>query len=274
MVNDISTLDFAAFDTETTGLYPASEALVEIGAVRFNLLTGATEHFQTLVNPGKPIPPQATYVHGITDEMVFEAPSAREALPHFFQFIEGAIPVAHNAGFDLGFLSLHGLRNGVSLPTMPVLDTLMFSRRVLTHLPSHKLETLVREINVPENTFHRALADARSCMEVFRHLVGKSCGVNASWDELRDRHGRLFAFEDGSKTLTDADLDDRFGLLVKALEGRRSVWIQYEGSYGPREVTPHLLYARAGNQYLEATCHLDGMKKSFRLDRIRKVMQP
>ncbi|NUM89447.1 MAG: 3'-5' exonuclease, partial [Bdellovibrionales bacterium] len=198
MVNDISTLDFVAFDTETTGLYPASEALVEIGAVRFNLLTGATEHFQTFVNPGKPIPLQATRVHGITDEMVFEAPSAREALPAFFQFLEGAVPVAHNAGFDLGFLSLHGLRNGVALPSVPVLDTLMFSRRVLSHLPSHKLEVLVRELAVPGNTFHRALADARSCMEVFRHVVGKSCGVNASWEDLRERHGRTLVFEDGS----------------------------------------------------------------------------
>ncbi len=274
MVNDISTLDFVAFDTETTGLYPASEALVEIGAVRFNLISGAMENFQTLVNPGKPIPPQATWIHGITDEMVFEAPAAKAALPAFFLFIEGAVPVAHNARFDLGFLSLHGMRHGISLPTTPVLDTLMFSRRVLTHLGSHKLEVLVKEIGIAENTFHRALADARSCMDVFRHLVSKSCGINASWKDMASHHGRLHSFEDGSKTLSDRDLDDRFGLLVKALEGKRSIWIQYEGSYGPREVTPHLLYARAGNQYLEATCHLDGMKKSFRLDRIQKVMQP
>jgi DNA polymerase-3 subunit epsilon len=81
---DISQLDFVAFDTETTGLYPASEALVEIAAVRFNLVYGVLEYFQTLVNPGKPIPLQATRVHGITDEMVFTAPPTSAVLPQFF----------------------------------------------------------------------------------------------------------------------------------------------------------------------------------------------
>ena len=273
MTSDISSLEFVAFDTETTGLSPHAERLVEVAAVRFDLVTGAKEYFQTLVNPGKPIPWEASRIHGITDEMVFDAPPAEKILPIFFQFIDGAIPVAHNAGFDIGFLSLHGIRSGVNLPDMPVLDSCGFSRRICKELSSHRLEALVKEHNIGESTFHRALADAKSCMELFRILVGKSCGINASWDELVAAHGRVLSFLDSSKPIEKSPskaLDELFA----ALEGKRSVWIQYEGSYGPREVTPVLIYAKGAQQYMEATCHLDGMKKSFRLDRIKKIVKP
>lgn len=270
MTNDISTLEFVAFDTETTGLSPHSEGLVEIAAVRFDLLHGAKEYFQTLVNPGKSIPWQATRVHGITDEMVFEAPSIEKVLPSFFQFLEGAVPVAHNAPFDLGFVSLYSLRSGLQPPEVPVLDSCMFSRRVMPHLASHKLEFLVQQLGIGETTFHRALADARSCMEVFRIAIRESCGVNATWDSLIARHGKVHSFADSSRPVT-APKKANLEPLFQALQEKRSVWIQYEGGYSAREVTPLLLYAKGQQQYMEATCHLDGMKKSFRLDRVKKV---
>lgn len=273
MTNDISTLDFAAFDTETTGLRPHSEFLVEIAAVRFNLESGAKEYFQTLVNPGVPIPWQATNVHGITDAMVLSAPPLAAVLPSFYQFIEGAIPVAHNAPFDLGFLSLHSLRLGITPPQVPVLDSCMFSRRVFTDQPSHKLQSLVEAFGISEGTFHRAQADAKSCMEVFRKAVAASCGNKAGWDELLARHGRALIFGDASRPLQPGQDREsvRLAPLFQALEAKKPVWILYEGGYGAREVTPLLLYAKGAQRYMEATCHLDGIRKSFRLDRIQKV---
>lgn len=272
MTQDISTLDFVAFDTETTGLSPHSEGLVEVAAVRFDLFTGAKEYFQTLVNPGKPIPWAASRIHGITDEMVFDAPSIDKILPSFFQFLNGAVPVAHNAPFDIGFLSLHSVRSGIEAPDIPVLDSCMFSRRVCTEIASHKLENLVKEHGVAASTFHRALADARSCMEVFRIVVGKSCGVNASWDELVQRHGRVYSFREGSRPVSEDELKERLAPLFAALAAKQPIWIQYEGNFAPREVTPLLIYAKGAQQYMEATCHLDGMRKSFRLDRIQRVI--
>ena len=274
MTNDISSLEFVAFDTETTGLYPNSEALVEIAAVRFHLLHGPQEYFQTLVNPGKEIPWQATRVHGITDEMVFEAPKTGPVLQEFFRFIEGAIPVAHNSPFDLGFISLHALRNDLSLPDTPVLDSCMFSRRIQKEMASHSLENLVKELGIQENTFHRALADAKSCAELFRILVGKSCGVNASWEELVSAHGKILSFHDGGKKISDDIPLGHLEALIEALQSKRSIWIQYEGSYGARELTPLLLYTKGSQKYMEATCHLDGIRKSFRLDKIKKIVRP
>ncbi|HEY8279826.1 MAG TPA: exonuclease domain-containing protein [Bdellovibrionota bacterium] len=271
MTSDISTLDFAAFDTETTGLSPHSETLVEIAAVRFNLESGAKEYFQSLVNPLRPIPAQATNVHGITDEMVAGAPTLEKVLPAFFQFLGNSIPVAHNAPFDIGFLSLHSLRHGLTPPDVPVLDSCMFSRRVFLDQPSHSLQNLVQSLSLGESTFHRALADARSCMELFRAIVAKSCGPKASWEQLQARHGKLLSFLDGSRPLEKNQKEEGLSRLFQALEEKRPVWILYEGGYGAREVTPHLLYARGAQRYMEATCHLDGIRKSFRLDRIRGV---
>lgn len=275
MSPNISTLDFVAFDTETTGLRPHSEFLVELAAVRFNLANGPKEYFQSLVNPGAAIPPQATAVHGITDAMVSDAPSLERVLPAFLQFIAGAVPVAHNAAFDIGFLALHGLRLGLSLPETPVLDSCMFSRRIFPDQPSHKLQSLVEAFGIEASAFHRALADAKSCMEVFRASVAKSCGLNASWEELLARHGRTLSFENGSRALNpgvDRDLR-KLEPLFQAMAAKKTIWIQYEGAYSAREVTPLLLYAKGAQRYMEATCHLDGIRKSFRLDRIQRVYE-
>jgi DNA polymerase-3 subunit epsilon len=275
MTEDISTLEFAAFDTETTGLRPHSEHLVELAAVRFGLESGAKEYFQTLVNPGVPIPWQATNVHGITDAMVQSAPPLATVLPSFFEFIRGAIPVAHNAPFDLGFLSLHSLRLGIAVPDVPVLDSCMFSRRVFTDQPSHKLQSLVEAFGLSEGTFHRALADAKSCMEVFRKAVAASCGNKAGWDAFLARHGRILTFGEGSRPVVQGQDREsvRLAPLFQALEAQKAVWILYEGGFSAREVTPLLLYAKGSQRYMEATCHLDGIRKSFRLDRIRKVYE-
>jgi DNA polymerase-3 subunit epsilon len=275
MTSDISTLEFAAFDTETTGLRPHSEYLVEIAAVRFHIESGAKEYFQTLVNPGVPIPWQAVKVHGITDDMVAKAPKLEAVLPSFYQFIQGAVPIAHNAPFDLGFLSLHSLRLGFEIPQTPVLDSCQFSRRVFTDQPSHKLQTLVENFGLSEGTFHRALADAKSCMEVFRKAVSASCGTKATWDQLLARHGRAHAFQDVSRTLQAGEDREttRLAPLFQALDTKKPVWILYEGGFSAREVTPLLLYAKGAQRYMEATCHLDGIRKSFRLDRIQKVYE-
>lgn len=270
-MTDISELEFVAFDTETTGLYPASEGLVEVAAVKFQIKTGALEYFQTLVNPGKAIPWEATRVHGITDEMVFDAPPIQKVLPSLFAFFGDAIPVAHNAPFDLGFLALNAQRFEISAPETTVLDSCAFSRRVNPQFASHRLEALVKEYSIVEGTFHRALADAKSCMEVFRKLVAQSCGIEAPWADLLAHHGKTYSFQDGSKPLPkSASLEP----LFQALERKQSLWIMYEGGFSAREVTPLLLYAKGQQQYMEATCHLDGMRKSFRLDRIKKIYHP
>jgi DNA polymerase III epsilon subunit-like protein len=99
----LSDLVFVAFDVETTGLSPIACRLVELCAIRFSLGEGQLETFSTLINPGLPIPAEVSALHGITDEMVRDAPEAGAALQNFLNWLGGDRPVllAHNANFDV-----------------------------------------------------------------------------------------------------------------------------------------------------------------------------
>src|SRR5206468_4340910 len=95
--------DFVVLDTETTGLRPGPDRIIEVAGIR---LRGgeAMDSFQSLVNPGRRLPSFIVKFTGITQEMVSSAPSAAQVFPDFFTFIEGATLVGHNVGFDIGFL--------------------------------------------------------------------------------------------------------------------------------------------------------------------------
>lgn len=160
---------FIAFDLETTGTVPGVDRIVEIGAVKFNNLE-VEAVFSTLINPGKPIPPGATAVNGITDDMVAQAPDIELILPEFSKFCEDLILVAHNAPFDSQFLMADFKRLEVSGPTGTVVDTLPIARKVLPGLPNYKLGTLVQHLKIPSSNFHRAEEDATYCGRLFIEL--------------------------------------------------------------------------------------------------------
>jgi DNA polymerase-3 subunit epsilon len=133
---------FVVVDLETTGGSPADCAITEIGAVKVRGGQVLGE-FQTLVDPGSPIPPFIAVLTGITDAMVTGAPSEAQAVPAFLEFARGAVLVAHNAGFDTGFLRAACARLGLAWPDPPVLDTVGLARQVLTRdeAPNVKLST-------------------------------------------------------------------------------------------------------------------------------------
>jgi len=118
--------EFVAFDLETTGLCPVSCRIVEFGAVRFTPAKGELHHFEQLADPEFPIPDDATRIHGITDAMVRGMPTVAETLPIFLGFLGGpeTVLLAHNASFDLGFLSFALAKLGMPFPPNPVVDTL------------------------------------------------------------------------------------------------------------------------------------------------------
>ena len=265
----IRELEFVAFDTETTGASAVADALVEIGAVRFRLDTGPISYFQTLVHPRRPIPPFVTGIHGITDAMVAKSPTADQVLPHFFRFIAGAVPVAHNARFDVDFVAIPSMRSGIAIPETSVICSCKFARRAIPGFASYGLQKLTKSLAIESTTYHRALADAVSCMEVFRISVERGLALDATWEDLVKLHGDVIELHRSLKPVDD--LDERLAPLVAAIPERRRVTIEYAGGYGAREITTITLYAKGAGQYLEATCHLDEMRKTFRLDRIQRV---
>jgi DNA polymerase III subunit epsilon len=168
-------LDYAVVDVETTGLTPREAGITEIGAVRVHRGAVVGE-FTSLVNPGLPIPAEIQVLTGIDDEMLADAPSVASMLPGLLAFADGCVLAAHNARFDLGFLTAACEAAGVSWPGFPVLDTVRLARHLMTvpdEVPDCKLGTLAAYFGSPAQPSHRALADARATAELLTHLIGR-----------------------------------------------------------------------------------------------------
>ena len=190
-------LTYVVFDTETTGLDPERDEIVQLAAVR--LVNGRrveSEVFETLVDPGRAIPPGSTDVHGITEAMVRGAPGIAEAGARFHRFARGAVLVAHNAPFDLAFLRRHEPGIGASFDH-PVLDTVLLSAVVFGTLEEHSLDALAARlgITIPDEARHTALGDTIATADTFLKLVPmlKARGLETFGDVLAEmrRHGRL-----------------------------------------------------------------------------------
>ncbi len=178
---------FVVVDLETTGGTPADCAITEIGAVKVRGGEVLGE-FATLVNPGAPIPPFITVLTGITEAMVAPAPPIASVLPAFLEFAAGSVLVAHNAGFDVGFLAAASARLGIVWPRFTVVDTVTLARRVLARgeTANCKLATLATLFRTETAPSHRALDDARATVEVLHGLIGRLGNVGAhSLEELQ-----------------------------------------------------------------------------------------
>lgn len=179
---------FVVVDLETTGGKAAEDAITEIGAVKIRAGEVLGE-FATLVDPGRPIPPYIVQLTGITTAMVYAAPRIEEVLPAFLEFASGSVLVAHNAGFDIGFLQAAAARCRLAWPRCQVLCTVKLARRVLgrDEAPSVKLSALAELFRVSTVPTHRALDDARATVDVLHALIERvgNQGVH-SLTELRD----------------------------------------------------------------------------------------
>jgi DNA polymerase III subunit epsilon len=166
-------LDFTVVDVETTGWSPDKAGITEIGAVRVRQGTVVAE-FTSLVNPGMPVPAPITELTGISDPMLAPAPPATAVLPGLLAFAEGSVLAAHNAPFDLRFLTAACAAAGVPWPGFEVLDTVRLARHLMAtpeEVPDRKLSTLAEFFGAPAQPSHRALADARATAVVLVHLL-------------------------------------------------------------------------------------------------------
>jgi DNA polymerase III subunit epsilon len=160
-------LAFTVFDTETTGLSPSDDEIISIGAVRIvNGRLLRQESFDRLIDPGRPVDPAATRIHGISAEMLEGQPTIEEVLPLFARFAEGTVLVGHNVAFDLRFLELKEARTGVRF-TQPVLDTLLLSAVVSPDEEDHSLEAMAARLGASVVGRHTALGDAILTGEIF-----------------------------------------------------------------------------------------------------------
>ncbi|NKB22840.1 MAG: hypothetical protein GKR87_00265 [Kiritimatiellae bacterium] len=187
----LSDVLFVAFDTETTGVNPNYERIIEIAAVKFK--NGKIlEEKSWLVNPEKFIPKGVQNIHKTTPEMVEDQPIFKKIYPEFARFVAGSVLLAHNAPFDVKFVQIEAGRCHYMLPPNDVIDSLRLFRRTYPTLKSHSLAAVAEFLNIKSGQFHRAADDSvymARILKMFRHL-----GAKATLAELYELAGGKTAF--------------------------------------------------------------------------------
>jgi len=258
-----------AFDVETTGLVAGVDRVVELAAVAFQG-DEVLDAFTRLVNPGVPMPTAASRVTGITDELLAEAPPPAAALPQFLCMLRRGTPVAHNAPFDVGFVSVEVEEAGLPAPEGPVLDTRGLARRAFPGRFSYGLANLVRDLNLETPGAHRALADAHACRQLFQACVRTlTKDAELSIPELARLSGAPLDFSG------NAPRQPRTArLLQQALAGGAMVDICYrsgDGALTNRTIKPLSFSLVGGRVAVVAFCTLRNDTRTFFLDAITEA---
>src|SRR3972149_10459943 len=149
-----------ALDLETTGLDPALDTVIEIGAVHFQGPRVEAE-WSRLVNPGRPLPAYITQLTGITDAMLSGAPRLSRVLPELIEFVGDLPLLGHNLAFDLRFLERHTpFRQNQALDTYDLASVILPTGR-------YRLSTLAQSLGVVPRAVHRGLEAARTTPQIF-----------------------------------------------------------------------------------------------------------
>ena len=273
-------LTYAVVDVETTGLSARlGDRICEVAVV---MAQGGqiVDRLQTLVNPKRPISRGASLVNGISDYMVRDAPAFSRVAPSLLRLLDGAVLVAHNASFDLSFLSAELRAAGYAPPANPVVDTLGLARRCYT-FRSNRLGDVARALGIDTRGLHRALADATLTWHVLARFMSdlRADGVTTlesllrlqgSLTPLSGWHAAQPLLEwDG--TGDECPINDLPPAIEVALRAHIALRIRYlgqDGNASERVVEPLKVSIREQAVYLIAYCRLKRQERTFRVDRI------
>lgn len=217
-------LTFVAFDTETTGKYPLTAEICEFAAVKWRG-GEVIDTYQTLLKPSEPMSDFVIGIHGISNEMVATAPLIKDKIRDIHTFFGDALPIAHHAPFDLGFVALEFEKEGLSLPQAPALCSSLLSRKLIPESPDHRLQTLIHFLKFDKGVAHRALDDAKGCLQVALQSLSR-----LPQPELTN----AFMAQGGPLTwqrfsMRELENNDRFGAIVQATRERGEIEFTYDG---------------------------------------------
>lgn len=255
-----------AFDTETSGPYPLESEIVELGAVKWHKgqIVG---QFQTLLKPSKPMTQENMNIHGISNEMVANAPLMKDQINAFCDFIQDSILIAHHAPFDLGFMAIEIEKAGLPFPNNVHFCSSLISRALL-HTTNHKLQTLVKELELVGGDAHRAYDDAYACLQVFFKATEKL--DVASLQKLKAVQGKKLAWADYSLLKGGEQIKS----LADAIQKQKTIQIVYEGGQSKnklRPITPKGIVRNPDGDYVHAECGLDNQRKRFYISKILDI---
>lgn len=215
---------FVVFDTETTGVLPRADRVIEIGAVKMRG-TEIVERFSSLVNPERVVPRRITDITGISTGTLVGAPLAADVLPRFAAFAGDAVLVGHNIAFDVGFVNAELERLNLPALANPTLCTVRLARRLLPGLKSKGLSSVTEHLGIRVVGRHRAAGDAEATAEVLRIFVGR-LGLRARTVEglLSAQHSKYQEHRAEPGHLT------RVRELVATMPDRPGVYFMHDGA--------------------------------------------
>lgn len=256
------------FDTETTGLSPVLDHVVEIAAVA---LEGGEEsgRFEELIDPGVPIPPEVTALHGIDDAMVRGKPPFAEVAARFLEFAGESCLAAHNAPYDMAMMIGPCLQAGLEPGGNPVIDTCRLARR-LVDAPNYQLGTIAEALGISLSRAHRAMPDTVATAAILRECIGRM-GPQATLADAERISAARLTFGNGEHWKLPPHLEP----VIQALRACRPVEIVYRGGShgdGPRSITPLFFLEINGQLNLSALCHIDGTLKNFRMAQVARAI--
>jgi DNA polymerase III epsilon subunit family exonuclease len=260
--------EFTVFDTETTGLDPNSDRIIELAAVRVrgdeNIAT-----FHTLVHPGRPVSEGAFRVNGISDAMLAGAPQMADVIPRFTEFIRGSCLCAYNAPFDMGFIINEYRRAEVEFPQdIAVVDVLAMARHLLP-IERHPLWAVAEHLKIGSGQEHRALSDVELTVGVFAQLKAR----------LREKD--ITAIEDyvglfGRGCQTHEEIQRQKVIQIqRAIDLGAKIRIKYfsrsDTRVSERDVIPREIRLERNQTYLIGFCCGRGSERTFLVERILGV---
>lgn len=261
-------MELCFIDTETTGLYPAyGDRICEIGLIAADSELNIIDRFNSLINPLREISPEAQMVNRIEQWELTSAPVFTELVEKVSALIESRLLVGHNIMFDYGFLKNEFRLAEYEFPLVKLLDTRDIASS-LVKAESLGLSTLIDMFNITIEGRHRAMGDCTGTFQLFGHLAAlNSQKNNADIAQLIEQ----FAFEPDD-TLKKLPL-----WLKESLDNQKEIEIEYcnrDNVYSRRIILPLSAFSDRGKIYLEAICRKRNAKRTFLIDRIKKVYYP
>lgn len=214
-----------AIDTETSGQYPIQDDLCELAAVK-SVNGKVIETYQQLVKPREKMSDFIIGIHGITNEMVADAPTIDQVLPDFLEFVKDGVIVGHHSPFDLGFLVYDLEKMDLKLPDHPAMCSSLISRNSIVGPPNHKLQTLVKYLGLDGGQAHRALDDASACLQLLMKCFERK-NVQ-TFKEAFKLQGSAFWWQDYSLK-GKALKSQSYSKVLQAVENKKKLEIIYQG---------------------------------------------
>jgi DNA polymerase III subunit epsilon len=255
-------------DVETTGLHPElGDRVVEIGALRCEG-GEVLDVLHQLVNPQRRIGRGALAIHGITDDMVADAPPFSQVAADVVEMLSGVVFVGHNAPFDLGFLVEELAHMSTTIPPMVALCTLRLSRYTY-RLPSYSLTKVTQALGIEvAGEAHRALTDALLTKALFERITDVMWrrGMRTVRDYIAQQGGPIEVLPGPPMEVPTAILDALADRCLLALRYRANSGVETQ-----RMVRPYRVVRRGGQLLLQGYCLLRNEERTFRIDRIIEI---